>query len=229
LACPPLLRLARPCCGCLVVGSLVTWPWAGGASRHRKLKPQRDHSGRSLKHTPAPFRPPRTRRWNLIFSPARARTARRRARASTAHEVVRAVGLQGLVVALGRSTAHWPVAAIQAVTQASEASAKSFIVRSQRSEALLATVDHQRARSEAVAQPSGHQFITRTRRLAAPWSGEGLPQPPGRREKEGQSNPTVAPARFREARRLVSAPADSPESRRGHEVLCGQLLPWGSG
>ena len=30
-------------------------------------------------------------------------------------------------------------------------------------------------------------------------------------------------------RRLISAPTDSPESRRGHEVLCGQLLPWGSG
>jgi hypothetical protein len=88
---------------------LVTWPW--GASLHRKVKQQRDHSGRSLKAYPRPSLACPGPQMEPNFSPAASqrRRPRRTALASMAHKVVCAISLQGLVVALGRSTAHWPV------------------------------------------------------------------------------------------------------------------------
>jgi hypothetical protein len=172
-----LLRLARPCCGCLVVGSLVTWPWGRGRFSAPKIETTTRPFRSIFEAYPGPLSTSQDAQMepNFFSRPRQDGTAQgARIYGARGCACGWPAGACGRVGSLNGTLAR---AAIQTVTQASEASAKSFIVRSQRSEALLATVDDQRARSEAVAQPSGHQFIMRTRRLAAPWSGEGLLRP----------------------------------------------------
>ena len=107
LACPNLLRFFR-CCWIWTRRSDKRRSGTGGAPLHQKMKQQRDHSGRSLKHTPGPLSACQNAQWYLIFLSARtrARTAERGAHGHAREVACRPAGACGRVVVLKGTVYH---------------------------------------------------------------------------------------------------------------------------